>query len=119
MSFIIFWFIFKYNSVAKQEYFQTAWFVMCLISELIIIHNVRTSKKPFIESSASKELTILTLISLLLTIITPILLHNIKTFNFVILPLNFYLVVIILVLIYTLIVGVIKKIYVNKYGKWL
>jgi Mg2+-importing ATPase len=119
MSFIIFWFIFKYNSIEKQAYFQTAWFVTCLITELIIIHNVRTRKVPIIESHASKELSILTIFSILLTIITPILLHNITTFNFVILPLNFYLIVIILVILYTIIVGIIKKIYINKYDKWL
>ena len=36
-AFIIFWFIFKYNAVEKQSYFQTAWFIECLISETLII----------------------------------------------------------------------------------
>ncbi len=118
-SFIIFWFIFKYNSVDKQAYFQTAWFVTCLITELMIIFNVRTSKKPFIESNASFKLNILTLVSLVLTILTPILLCNISTFNFVILPLQFYFYLVILVLLYFIIVSIIKKIYIKKYGEWL
>lgn len=118
-SFIIFWFIFKYNSVDKQAYFQTAWFVTCLITELMIIFNVRTSKKPFIESNASFKLNILTLVSLVLTILTPILLCNISTFNFVILPLQFYFYLVILVFLYFIIVSIIKKIYIKKYGEWL
>ncbi len=118
-SFIIFWFIFKYNSVDKQAYFQTAWFVTCLITELMIIFNVRTSKKPFIESNASFKLNILTLVSLVLTILTPILLCNISTFNFVILPLHFYFYLVILVLLYFIIVSIIKKFYIKKYGEWL
>lgn len=118
-SFIIFWFIFKYNSVDKQAYFQTAWFVTCLITELMIIFNVRTSKKPFIESNASFKLNILTLVSLVLTILTPILLCNISTFNFVILPLQFYFYLVILVLLYFIIVSIIKKLYIKKYGEWL
>ena len=61
ISFIIFWFIFKYNSVDKQAYFQTAWFVTCLTTELMIIYNVRTAKRPFIESNASSKLNILTI----------------------------------------------------------
>lgn len=118
-SFIIFWFIFKYNSVDKQAYFQTAWFVTCLITELMIIFNVRTSKKPFIESNASFKLNILTLVSFVLTILTPILLCNISTFNFVILPLQFYFYLVILVLLYFIIVSIIKKLYIKKYGEWL
>ena len=46
-----------------QSYFQTAWFVTCLATELMIIYNVRTSKKPFIESNASKKLNLLTIFS--------------------------------------------------------
>ena len=56
LSFIIFWYVFGYNGVVKQDYFQTAWFVTCLVTELMIIYNVRTAKKPFIESMASKKI---------------------------------------------------------------
>ena len=42
VSFIIFWFILGYNGVEKQAYFQTAWFVTCFITELMIIYNFRS-----------------------------------------------------------------------------
>ena len=42
IAFVVFWFVFGYNSVDKQSWFQTAWFVECLISETMIIHYVRT-----------------------------------------------------------------------------
>ena len=119
LSFLIFWFILGYNSIDKQAYFQTAWFVMCLISELMIIHNVRTSKKPFIESSASKQLTILTIFSMALTIVTPILLCKVKSFNFVILPIQYYIYVVLLVILYAIMVNIIKKIYIKKNHEWL
>ena len=119
ISFIIFWFVLGYNSIDKQAYFQTAWFVTCLVTELMIIYNVRTSKKPFIESNASKKLNILTIFSLILTIITPILLTNIDTFHFVILPFEYYVFLIFLVILYFVIVSIIKKIYIKKYGEWL
>lgn len=119
ISFIIFWFIFKYNSISMQSYFQTAWFVTCLVTELMIIYNVRTSKKPFIESNASFKLNILTLFSLVLTIITPLLLHNVETFHFEIMPLKFYIYLCFLVLMYFLTVSLIKKIYIKKYKEWL
>ena len=119
ISFIIFWFVLGYNSIDKQAYFQTAWFITCLVTELMIIYNVRTSKKPFIESNASHKLNVLTIFSLVLTIITPILLTKIDTFHFVILPFEFYLFLILLVILYFIIVSIIKKIYIKKYGEWL
>ena len=119
ISFIIFWFILGYNDISKQTCFQTAWFVTCLTTELMIIYNVRTAKKPFIEYNASAKLNLLTIFSLVLTIITPIVLCKIETFHFVILPLEFYIFLIGLVFLYFIIVSVIKKIYIKKYGEWL
>jgi Mg2+-importing ATPase len=119
IAFIVFWYIFKYNSVDKQAYFQTAWFVECLISETMIIHYIRTSKIPFIESRANPLLTALTCITIIGTIITPILLCKVSTFNFVILPLQYYLFVVILLVIYTVLVQIIKKKYIAKNGEWL
>lgn len=119
ISFIIFWFLLKYNSVDKQTYFQTAWFVTCLTTELMIIYNVRTAKKPFIESNASLKLNLLMLLSFILTIITPIVLCKISTFHFVILPLQYYIYLLGLIILYFAIVSIIKKVYIKKYGEWL
>ncbi len=119
IAFIIFWFVLGYNNIDKQAYFQTAWFVMCLISELMIIHNIRTAKKAFVESRASTTLTLLTILSLILTIITPIIFCNIKSFNFVILPLKYYFIVILLFFLYIILVNIIKKIYIKRNGEWL
>lgn len=119
ISFIIFWFILGYDSSNMQSYFQTAWFVTCLTTELMIIYNVRTSKKPFIESNASFKLNILTIFSLVLTILAPIVLHNIGAFHFEILPSLFYIYLLLLVIMYFLIVTFIKKIYIKKYREWL
>ncbi len=119
ISFIIFWFILGYDNSNMQSYFQTAWFVTCLTTELMIIYNVRTSKKPFIESNASFKLNILTIFSLVLTILAPIVLHNISAFHFEILPNLFYIYLVLLVIMYFLIVTFIKKIYIKKYREWL
>ena len=118
-AFLIFLFIFKYNTIDKASYFQTAWFITCLVTELTIIYNIRTSKIPFMESNASKKLNILIIFSLLLTIIMPIILSSIKSFNFVILPFYFYFILFALVNLYFLLVLLVKKVYIKKYGEWL
>ena len=56
---------------------------------------------------------------MILTILTPILLSKIETFDFVILPVSFYICLIALVLLYFLLVLLVKKIYIKKYGEWL
>lgn len=119
ISFVIFWYLLGFNSIDKQAYFQTAWFVTCLITELMIIFNVRTSKKPFIESNASFTLNVLTILSICLTIVSPLILHNVSTFHFEILPLIYYLYLFLLIILYFLIVTVIKKIYIKRYDEWL
>lgn len=119
LSFALFLFVFKYNSIEMAPYFQTAWFVTCLITELSIIFNIRTSKIPFTESNASPKLYILTIFSMILTIITPIVLSQIKSFDFVILPICFYICLISLVFLYFLLVLIVKKLYIKKYGEWL
>lgn len=118
-AFLIFLFIFKYNTIDKASYFQTAWFITCLVTELTIIYNIRTSKIPFMESNASKKLNILIIFSLLLTIIMPIILSPIKSFNFVILPFYFYFILFALANLYFLLVLLVKKFYIKKYVEWL
>lgn len=118
LAFLGFWFLFGYNA-GKETFFQTAWFVECLISETMIIHYVRTAKRPFIESRANKWLTLGTFGTIIGTILTPILLHNIPSFHFEILPLKYYGFVILLLAIYSVLVEIIKKIYIKKNGEWL
>lgn len=119
LAFLGFWFLFGYNCEAKQSWFQTAWFVECLISETMIIHYIRTSKIPFVESRPNKLLLISTIMTIVGTIVTPIILHSVASFNFVILPLKYYAFVLVLLVVYTVLVHIVKKRYIKKYGEWL
>lgn len=119
LAFLGFWFLFGYNCETKQSWFQTAWFVECLISETMIIHYIRTSKIPFVESRPNKLLLISTIMTIVGTIVTPIVLHSVASFNFVILPLKYYAFVLVLLVVYTVLVQIVKKRYIKKYGEWL
>ena len=61
IGFLIFWYVLGYNSINSQAYFQTAWFVTCLITELMIIYNVRTSRH-ILKSKPSIQLVLLTMV---------------------------------------------------------
>ena len=119
LAFFAFWFILGYNGTNYETYFQTAWFVECLISETLIIHFVRTSKIPFVQSKPSNMLINMSLITIIGTILTPIFLHNISAFHFEILPPLYYLIVFGLTLLYIILVQFVKKVYVKKVGEWL
>ena len=119
LAFLIFWFIFGYNSIEKQAYFQTAWFIECIVSETMVIYYIRTDRIPFFKSKPSKALVSLTIITIALTIITPLALHGLPDFNFMIMPIRYYLYLILLVVLYALIVQVVKKEYIKKNGEWL
>ena len=119
LAFLAFWFILGYNGEAYETYFQTAWFVECLISETLIIHFVRTSKIPFVQSKPSPMLFGLTMVTIVGTILAPILLHNVSTFHFEILPLKYYGIIAGLTALYVVLVQAVKKIYIKKVGEWL
>lgn len=118
VAFLIFYFVLGFNS-DNVILFQTAWFIEGVISQTMIVHFVRTSKIPFIESIANKYLLLSTSLCIIASIILPIILVNIKSFHFAYLPVAFYFYVIILLILYMVIEEIVKRLYIKKYKRWL
>jgi Mg2+-importing ATPase len=59
-TFALMWFVFGANSPDKQSLFQTGWFVEGLLSQTLIVHLIRTSKIPFLQSWAAPALVMTT-----------------------------------------------------------
>lgn len=53
ITFAVMFFIFGANSAAHQSLFQTGWFVEGLLSQVLVVHMIRTTKIPFIQSRAA------------------------------------------------------------------
>ena len=117
VAFLVFWFILKYNSLDVQSYFQTAWFIECIVSETLMIFYIRTNN--ITKSRPSNALLLLTSLTVIATVTVPIILSFVQGFNFVILPGIYYLYLIGFVALYGIIAQVVKKIYIIKYGEWL
>jgi Mg2+-importing ATPase len=117
VAFIVFWFVLKYNSFDMQAYFQTAWFVECIVSETFMIFYIRTNH--ITKSRPSNMLLLLTFLTIVATIVVPILLSFTQGFNFVILPGIYYLYLVGFVVLYGIIAQIVKTIYIKKYGEWL
>ncbi len=60
ITFAMMWFLFGANSPARASLFQSGWFVVGLLTQTLIVHMIRTSKLPFIESRAAAPLLVMT-----------------------------------------------------------
>jgi Mg2+-importing ATPase len=54
--------LYVFHAWRNPSLFQTGWFVESLLTQTLIIHIIRTSKLPFIESRASPALIATTLV---------------------------------------------------------
>ena len=59
-TFAMMWFIFGAQSPEHQTLFQSGWFIVGLLTQTLIVHMIRTSKLPFIQSRAATPLMVMT-----------------------------------------------------------
>ena len=59
-TFLVLWFVFGARSPATASLFQSGWFVEGLLSQTLIVHMIRTTKVPFLESRASGPVLVMT-----------------------------------------------------------
>jgi len=118
-TFMSLWFILGYNGVDKQAFFQTGWFIEGLISQTLIVHFIRTSKIPFIQSRADTRLTLSTLGCIGLALAVPILFQNVTDFHFAAMPAEYYVFLLVILAGYAVFVEFIKRIYIRVNKEWL
>ena len=117
-TFAVLWYVFKANSTAHANFFQTGWFVESLLSQTLIVHMIRTRKIPFIQSWAATPVVALTSLIMLIGIALPFS-PIASAFKLVALPLSFFPWLIGILFCYCLLTQVIKNWFVNKFSQWL
>ncbi len=118
LCFIVLWYVMKFNTIEKAVLFQTGWFAFGIISQTLIIHMIRTSKIPFVSSKSSKQLLISTFVVTIITLVISF--TGIATiFDLRKLPLQYGIVIIVLMVIYATIIQLYKKVYVKRNKEWL
>ncbi|MBX6419748.1 MAG: magnesium-translocating P-type ATPase [Nevskia sp.] len=55
--FAVMWFAFGARTPLAQSLFQTGWFVEGLVSQTLIVHVIRTARRPFVDSRAAWSLS--------------------------------------------------------------
>ncbi len=118
LCFIILWFVFGYNSVEYEEYFQCGWFMLGIISQTFIIHILRTHKIPFIQATASRQLNLSTISIVCITVLigfTPVA----SVFHLAQMPIRYALWLVIMMIVYLVLAQIMKKIYRHVYHGWI
>ncbi len=114
--FISLWFVF---GIREAAIFQSIWFSYGVVSNLIGLHIIRTSKTPFVQSNSSKAVYATSIILSMIAIIIPF--TTIGTLlGLVPIPIKYiFLIIIGVPILYCFIATIVKKEYIKKYGEWL
>lgn len=109
------WFIFQVRDAAT---FQTIWFSYGVVSNLVGMHIIRTAKKPFVESNASKVVYFSSILLSIIAIIFPFTFVG-HAIGLISIPLVYLSVIIGVPILYCFVALIAKKIYIRKYGEWI
>lgn len=98
--------------------FQTGWFVESMWTQTLVIHMVRTPKMPFVQSRASVPVTVLSMLGI--AVVTMIPFTPLGTaLELTALPAIYFALLAAMVLGYMLLMTVVKKAYIHRFGEWL
>ena len=118
LCFAVMWWVIGANTVELSPLFQSGWFVFGTISQVLVIHIIRTAKLPFLQSKPSMPLFLSTLIVAVVAIITGFTDFAIGI-DMMRLPLSFLPWLATILIGYLLCSHFIKKVYIRKYGEWM
>lgn len=115
ITFGLMWFVCSANTPEHQTLFQSGWFVVGLLTQTLIVHMIRTTQIPFIQSRAATPLLIMTAVIMCIGIFLPMgpLASYLKLQA---LPLSYFLYLPLILGAYMCVTQWVKKIYIRRYG---
>ena len=118
VCFLIMWYVFKFNTIDKAGFFQCGWFMFGVISQTVVIHTIRTPKLPFIKDRASIQLTISTLLIVLVTLLIGFT-GLAGIFDLPVMLPSFGLWLFGMMILYTVLAQILKKVYIRMNKEWV
>lgn len=114
ITFVLLWYVYKANTPSEAAFFQTGWYIEGFISQVLIVHAIRTSKIPFLQSRAAWPLLVMSVAIIAVGLFIPLSVGG-ASLGFVVLPLNYYAWVGVIVIAYFVMVQCVKRwIYIPK-----
>jgi len=118
LCFAVMWKIIGANTPELAPLFQCGWFVFGTVSQVLVIHMIRTAKIPFTQSHAAKPLLVSTLIVAVAALAIAFSATAVGL-DMAVLPFSFIPWFGLLLLGYCLSTQLLKVIYVRRFGEWL
>lgn len=113
--FVSLWVIFQVRDAAT---FQTIWFSYSIVSNLIGMHIIRTSKIPFIQSNAHIAVYISSISLIIIGLVVPFTGLG-AMIGLVPIAAQYILLIFAVTILYCFVALFAKKIYIKKYGEWI
>ena len=118
VTFLVMWYVFGCNSPEHQTLFQSGWFVEGLLSQVLIVHMIRTRKIPFLQSTASLPVLLLTFLIMAIGILIPFTRLG-ASIGFEALPWSYFPWLTGILLSYCILTQMVKQWYMRKFTRWL
>jgi len=115
-TFVVLWYVFKANTPAHAGIFQTGWFVESLMTQMLIVHLIRSPKIPFIQSRASTPVFVMSMIMIGVGLSIALVPSSTHYFQMEALPTEFFIWVAGIVVCYLILVQSVKKYFVKKFA---
>ena len=109
------WFFFQVRDAAT---FQTIWFSYSIVSNLVGMHIIRTSKIPFIQSNAHKAVYISSISLIIIGLVVPFTALG-NMIGLVPIAGQYIFLIFAVTILYCFVALFAKKIYIKKYGEWI
>ena len=118
LCFIVMWKFVGANTVELAPLFQCGWFVFGTVSQVFVIHMIRTAKIPFIQSNATKPLLVSTFAVVIIAFLIAFTTLTIGL-DMAELPISFIPWLVVLLAGYCLSTQLLKVVYIRLFGEWL
>lgn len=118
LCYLIMWYIVGANTPALAPLFQCGWFVFGTVSQVLVIHMIRTAKVPFVQSRAAGPLMISTCV-VAITALAIAFSRFAVGLDMAALPLTFVPWLVLLLAGYCLSTQFLKTLYIKWFREWL
>ncbi len=116
--FAVLWYVFGFRTLAQAPLFQAGWFLFGTLSQILVVHMIRTRKIPLLQSRASMPLILSTFAVGVLALVFVFTNFTIGL-DFAAIPAAFLPWAALLLVGYCMAVQGLKALYVKKFGEWL
>lgn len=118
ITFSVLWFVFAANVPEHQAFFHSGWFIEGLLSQILIVHMIRTPKVPFFQSIATTPVLLMTGLIMAIGVYIPFSSFG-HALGLASLPSTYFWWLFGILLSYCVLTQMVKVFYIRKFNTWL